>query len=223
MEFLAMRAERAISRYLSATSLLKNQRGVEALQQSAQDGANKYTPTTKITARVFAWIFPAAIKLYAKEIQRAFDASGRAEPIVLELIPIDSEQFRQHVLQLYSDVGDTSLLLSFVRPPVIGNVEATKVKGTTWSFEAKGARAWNDRDRLVNCQWDFDYQDGHFNARKGEVLMREEYQRAKGEKSWRAVLSVEHTFEKSGRYVVACKVQDSVGGETIETVVVEVK
>lgn len=195
----------------------------ETLRQFAQDVAKKYTPTTKITARVFAWNFPAAIKQYAKEIQRIFDMSGRAEPIVLELIPIDSEQFRQHVLQLYADVGDTSLLLSFVRSPVIGSIEAAAVKGKTWSFEAKGARAWNERDRLVNCQWDFDYQEGHFNAEKGAVLQREEYQRAKGEKSWRAILSIEHTFEKSGRYTVACKVQDSVGGETIETVEVEVK
>lgn len=185
----------------------------EQLRRFVEAVASKYKPNAKIHARVFAWHFPSDIEKYAKQLRVAIDAMVRPAPFEFELIPIESEKFRHHIISLYSDVEDTELLLAFVRPPVIGKIEATKVGGRTWRFEAKGARAWNPGVRLVNCQWDFDYQDAHFNAARGHALMRE-----KDKDSFRAVLEVEHEFENPGRFIIACKLQDSAGGECLETV-----
>ncbi len=79
---------------------------------------------------------------------------------------------------------------------------------------------------LVNCQWDFDYQRGHFVAHPDYVLGRTEIKgketKEKGRK-FEAVLVAEHEFENTGRVAVACRVQDNLGGETIKTVEVEVE
>jgi hypothetical protein len=188
------------------------------LKQFLQAVVGKYEPNVKVRARVFAWHFPSEVERYAKDLQLAVDRMLRPAPLTFDLIPIESPRFRQHVLELYADVDDAALLLSFVRAPVIGRIEATRATGRHWRFEAKGARAWSVGVRLVNCQWDFNYQQGHFNAEKGAVLMRE-----KEADSFRAVLNIEHEFESAGSRVVACKLQDSAGGECIETTAIDVK
>lgn len=197
---------------------LRNPIDPNDLKRFVQAVVTKHKPNVKILARVFAWSFPADVERYKNELQAAVDQMVRPQPLAIKLIPIESEEFRRHVLELYADVEDTALLLSFIRPPVIGQIETMKIKGREWKFEAKGARAWSTGVRLVNCQWDFDYQEGHFTADRGAILMRE-----KEKDSFRAVLTVEYEFEEPGTKNVACKLQDSAGGECVEVVTIEVK
>ena len=91
-------------------------------------------------------------------------------------------------------------------------------------FEAIDAFSTNEDGWLVNCQWDFDYQEGHFAADNDYVLSREKVtdpvklrngaSKKKGE-HFKAVLKAKHAFEKFGEAIVACKVQDNLAGETI--------
>ncbi len=63
---------------------------------------------------------------------------------------------------------------------------------------------------LINCQWDFNFPEGRFGDSE-YALMREQ-------KNGRyvAVLKAEKEFETLGKYVVAYRVQDNLGGEAIK-------
>jgi len=84
-----------------------------------------------------------------------------------------------------------------------------------YEFEAIDALSTNEDGWLVNCQWDFDYQEGHFSADKDYVLSREKIKDKKKGEQFRAILKARHIFEKAGGYIVACKVQDNLAGEII--------
>ena len=92
-----------------------------------------------------------------------------------------------------------------------------KIEGLTYAFEAVAARSNNIDGYLINCQWDFDFVDGRF-AEREYSLMRE-----KKNDKYIAVLKAEKKFEKVGTYVVACRVQDNLGGEAIRTKEIIVK
>ena len=67
----------------------------------------------------------------------------------------------------------------------------------------------------MNCQWDFDYQEGHFSADKDYVLSREKIKDKKKGEQFKAILKARHILNKAGEYTIACKVQDNLAGETI--------
>lgn len=67
----------------------------------------------------------------------------------------------------------------------------------------------------MNCQWDFDYQEGHFAADKEYILSREKITGKKKGEHFVAVLKAKHSFEKEGEVTIACKVQDNLAGEAI--------
>ena len=90
-----------------------------------------------------------------------------------------------------------------------------KIKDLEYEFEAIDAFSTNEDGWLVNCQWDFDYQEGHFAADKDYVLSREKVKNKKQGEIFKAILKAKHKFEKSGEYTIACKVQDNLTGETI--------
>ncbi len=82
-------------------------------------------------------------------------------------------------------------------------------------FEAIDAFSTNEDGWLVNCQWDFDYQEGHFSADKDYVLSREKIKSKKRGEQFKAILKAKYIFEKAREYAVACKVQDNLAGEII--------
>lgn len=84
-----------------------------------------------------------------------------------------------------------------------------------YEFEAVDAISTNEDGWLVNAQWDFDYQIGHFAAHKDYVLSREKKKDKKRGEIFEAMVKARHKFEKEGDYIVACKVQDNLAGETI--------
>jgi plastocyanin len=84
-----------------------------------------------------------------------------------------------------------------------------------YEFEAIDALSTNEDGYLVNCQWDFDYQEGHFAAHKDYILSRRKVKiKGKGER-FEAILTAKHKFEREGEYTIACKVQDNLAGEAI--------
>ena len=78
---------------------------------------------------------------------------------------------------------------------------------TTHSTRATRRRTTPTR-KVINVQWDFDYNGRMFRAVR---------------RPWaeRAELSAQHTFPRAGAFTVACKVQDDKGGEGMRTARVE--
>jgi hypothetical protein len=112
-------------------------------------------------------------------------------------------------------VEDAEFYLRFSKPPVIGDIRAKKVGPLEYEFEAVDAFSSNEYGYLVNCQWDFDYDIGHFTADKEYILSRQKIKPKGREERFEAILTAKHQFEQEGEYTVACKVQDNLAGETI--------
>ena len=94
-------------------------------------------------------------------------------PIELEAIPLDFKAFRQRILQRMPDVEEAELFLRFSKPPVIGDIKVKKAGNLEYEFEAVDAISTNEDGWLVNAQWNFDYNEGHFSTDKDYILSRE--------------------------------------------------
>ncbi len=71
----------------------------------------------------------------------------------------------------------------------------------SYEFEAQDAASTNAGGYLVNCQWDFDYQRGHFAADREYVLGRQELKGKEAKlagRKFEAVLTAKHKFERAG-------------------------
>ena len=133
--------------------------------------------------------------------------------IRLDMVRIDSPTFREHVNVLSTDKADYGTFLTFVLPPRV-EVGWKKLSGLTYRFDVSETIVLNSGGKIINVQWDFDYRDV-FTSTQGFSFIRT----AKKE----SALQVDYTFLASGRYHIACKVQDDVGGEGLWTGYIEVK
>lgn len=181
----------------------------------------KVQPNKMIRAKIIAWRFSRQVMEYLKVLQRYAEKNNL--PIELEAIPLDSKDFRKRILQRMPGVDEAELFLRFSKPPVIGDIKVKKVGDLEYEFEAIDAISTNEEGWLVNCQWDFDYQEGHFAADNDYILSREKKRDKKHGEIFEAVLKAKHKFEKKGEYLIACKVQDNLAGETILSKKVEIE
>lgn len=181
----------------------------------------KVQPNKMIRAKIIGWRFSRQTVEYIKVLQRYAEKNNL--PIELEAIPLDSKEFRKRILQRMPGVDEAELFLRFSKPPVVGDIKVKKIGDLEYEFEAIDAISTNEEGWLVNCQWDFDYQEGHFAADKDYILSREKKRDKKHGEIFEAVLKAKHKFEKKGEYLVACKVQDNLAGETILSRKFEVK
>lgn len=113
----------------------------------------------------------------------------------------------------------SEFFLRFTQAPIVGQIVIRASGPLGYSFEAVDAYSTNLDGCLVNCQWDFDYQRGHFSADPQYVLGRRELKDNEAKerrRKFEAVLTAAHTFEKPGKYMVACRIQDNLGGEAIK-------
>jgi len=92
-----------------------------------------------------------------------------------------------------------------------------RIDGLKYRFEVVGGRSNNIDGYLINCQWDFNFIEGRF-AEREYGLMREQK-----DGKYIAVLKAEKKFEKAGKYIIACRVQDNLGGEAVRTKEVIIK
>ena len=170
-------------------------------------------PNKLVSAKIIGWRFDRQIVEYVKILEKYIEK--HTLPLRLDLIPLDSKEFRARVLQRYPDINEGEFYLRFSKSPVIGDIKIKKIKDSEYEFKAIDAFSTNEDGWLVNCQWDFDYQEGHFASDKEYVLSREKVTDKKKGEYFKTVLKARHIFDKSGEMIVACKVQDNLAGEII--------
>lgn len=176
----------------------------------------------RYTLTMIAWQFDSAVKDYCRQLLKGFFKKLQEQGVVLEieLIPIRSKQFRERIATTYGvPEEDKEKLMQFVESPIINEIIVSKASNRklTYRFEAL-AKSLNQGGNLINCQWDFNYGSGNFSD--PEYALRRKAIKGDG---FEADLVAEKTFERSGSYTIACKVQDSFGGETIKTIQIEIE
>lgn len=86
----------------------------------------------------------------------------------------------------------------------------------TVSFALEGGRAIGAGAKLINCQWDFSYNNNRFASR--EYALNRDGKNG----DFTAILTTEHTFLKSGMYNIAARVQDNLDGQATVTARIEI-
>lgn len=174
----------------------------------------RYQKNIKMRLKVVAWVFPPTLQKYAQILENYFFKQNL--PVEIELIPINSQLFRKRILEHYQDAGRGEFLLKFISQPSIMDIFYKKSGGLKYKFEA-AARSNNVDGYLINCQWDFDFRDGRFAESEYALKRKQEDGR------YVADLVAEKEFDKPGKYIAACRVQDNLGGEAVKTIEVEIK
>lgn len=195
---------------------------VERVKKFVQSVISKHIQENqRYTLTMIAWKFDPAIQEYRRQLLKNFFKKLQDKGVVLEieLIPIRSKQFRERIATTYGvPEDDKERLMQFVESPIINEIIVRKLatKEHTYLFEAL-AKSLNQGGKLINCQWDFDFESGNFSD--PEYALR----RKSAKDGFVADLFAEKTFAKPGTYKIACKVQDSYGGETIKTMEIKVE
>jgi hypothetical protein len=159
---------------------------------------------------MLAWAFrPDAVK--AAERLREMEQTD-LNFIRLEQIRIDSPPFREHIAALSTDHADYANFLTFVQPPKV-EVGWKRISPRMYKFDVSETVVLNVGAKIINVQWDFDY-DKRFSSTPGYSFIRG--------KNKEALLQVEFEFPRAGKFRIACKVQDDIGGEGIWTGEIEV-
>ena len=196
---------------------------VERVKEFVQSVISRHIQENqRYTLTMIAWKFDPAIQEHRRQLLKSFFKKLQDKGVVLEieLIPIRSKQFRDRIATTYGvPEEDKGKLMQFVESPIINEiiVKKTSDKKLTYSFEAL-AKSLNQGGKLINCQWDFNYENGNFSD--PEYALRRKAIKGDG---FEADLIAEKTFDKPGSYTIACKVQDSFGGETTKTMQIEVE
>lgn len=184
-------------------------------------------PNVRTSARYICWRTSPDLTAYKRRLTDYVrrNIQPRGTDLDFDFLLIDSEDFRARIRQKYPDADDNEFLLRFTKEPIVGEIAATRLGPRKYRFEARDADSTNASGYLVNCQWDFDFQRGHFSAHPANVLGRRELrgreEKAVGHK-FEAVLTAEHSFAGSGEHTIACRVQDNLGAEAIRTLTLEV-
>ncbi|MBI2337410.1 MAG: site-specific DNA-methyltransferase [Deltaproteobacteria bacterium] len=201
----------------------------ERLTLAQVDGAVK--DTVKQYSRQFAegedkilqiigWSFDPQCEGWKRKAAETLNSKG--VKLQIDLISLGSESFRQ---KIFRNVGESNLdlkfnrlnqLLSFTGAPFAGKIVVTSRNKLAVSFALEGARAIGAGARLINCQWDFSYDDKRFASRE-HALNRD------GKNGdFTAILTTEHIFSQSGTYSIAARVQDNLDGQATVAAQIEV-
>lgn len=175
----------------------------------------RYQKNIKMKLKVISWVFPPPLQKYARVLENYFFKKNLA--VAIELIPINSQLFRKRILEHYKDASKSEFLLKFISQASIMDIAYKRIDGLKYRFEVVGGRSNNIDGYLINCQWDFNFIEGRF-AEREYGLMREQK-----DGKYIAVLKAEKKFEKAGKYIIACRVQDNLGGEAVRTKEVIIK
>jgi DNA modification methylase len=157
---------------------------------------------------MLAWNFGPDAR-QAAEILAARE-NKRIDFVRLSLIRLESDEFREHVVNKHKDYGP---LLQFIQPPEV-RVAVNRVKALTYRFDVSESVSLNKDGVIANVQWDFDYRDGRFTTTEGYAFLRDK-------QTGRAVLVVDYEFPRAGSHTVACSVQDDQGGERTIVMTIE--
>lgn len=161
---------------------------------------------------MLAWGFGEDARQAAEELRRqeAVDVNF----VRLAQFSIGDDGFREHIVSRSTDKADYSDFLTFVRPPVV-SVGHRALGGNAVTFDAGDTAVVNSGAKLINVQWDFSYDGRRFSATPGYSFQRGQNKQPQ--------LVVTHKFAGPGLRRVACRVQDSRGGEGLWQGEVEVR
>ena len=123
--------------------------------------------------------------------------------IRLDMIRIDSRQFREHVAALSTEHADYENFLTFVQPPRV-EVGYKRIAPRTYKFDVSETAILNPGGKIINVQWDFDYGK-RFTSKPGYSFLHGNNKQPE--------LQAQYEFPSSGKKKIACKVQDDMGGE----------
>ena len=187
----------------------------QATVQDVQDFANAIRRTTEYRDAnlrdgvMLAWGFAPGAVTAAEQLREleAIDVNF----VRLRQLRIGDVDFREHVVGRSTDKADYSEFLTFVQPPVV-SVGYRALGGGSVTFDAGDSAVVNPNAKIVNVQWDFNHDGRRFAATPG-------YSFQKGTPQ----LQVTHQFARTGKVRIACRVQDSRGGEGVWTGEVEVR
>jgi DNA modification methylase len=156
---------------------------------------------------MIAWSFSGQARAMAERI--AAQQKVKLTFVKLRLIPIESPDFVAHIAEKDERYKD---MVAFVLPPEV-RLRRTKLDTRKYEFDASETVVLNSGAKLINAQWDFDYQ-GFFTSTQGFELQRTK----KGE----PILTAEYTFPSAGTHEIAVRVQDDLGGEAVYTTSIQV-
>ena len=181
-----------------------------AIRQTAQ-----YQQANLRDGIMLAWSFRPDAQDAARQLreQEQMDVNF----VRLAQISIGDTDFREHIVGRSTDKADYSDFLTFVQPPEV-NVGHRALGGGSVTFDAGDTAVINSGAEIINVQWDFSYNGRRFSATPGYSFRRE----GSG-KNRKPVMRVTHKFAGPGKYRVACRVQDSRGGEGMWTGTVEAR
>jgi DNA modification methylase len=148
---------------------------------------------------MLGWAFTPEAREAAEQLRQR--AGVDVNFIRLELIRIDSPRFRQHVASLSTNHADYENFLTFIQPPRV-EVGYERVASLTYRFDVSDTVVVNPGARIINVQWDFDYDGRQFRSTQGYALSK-------------ASAPVVYKFPRAGKFTIACKVQDDKGGEAM--------
>lgn len=156
---------------------------------------------------MLAWAFAPSAKIAAEKL--AVQGELAIDFVKINLIPIESPEFRKHITSKKEDYGK---LLLFIMPPEI-RVDVKRISSLTYEFDISESVSLNQGGKIINVQWDFDYK-GRFVSTNGYSFLRD--------KNNIPLLSVRYEFSSKGKKTLACKVQDNQGGERTKSFDIEV-
>ncbi len=159
---------------------------------------------------MLAWAFrPDAVE--AAERLRRLEQTD-LNFIRIDMIRIDSQRFREHVMALSTDHADYEKFLTYVQPPRM-EVGYKRIAPRTYKFDVSETVIMNAGAKIINVQWDFDY-DKRFSSTPGYAFVH-------GSKTG-PELQAQYEFPTAGKTRIACKVQDDMGGDGLWTTEIEV-
>jgi len=172
-------------------------------------------------AVMIGWGIDPKARSYAEQVM----ALGEQRPIQfikLRLWPVAGEEFKAHVTKRHDKYKD---FFAFILPPDIPRIGVTRVGPMAYRFDVSEARSMNTGGKIVNAQWDFDFRDGIFSATQGYQLCRKE-RKGRGEDGFEGEMTVEYRFEDmepGTEVMIACRVQDDLGGEGMKSLKLKVE
>ena len=192
----------------------------QATAQNVQDFANairrtvQYQDANLRNGVMLSWGFAPSAREAADQLRQLEHLNVNF--IHLTQLRIDDSDFREHIVRRSTDKADYSDFLTFIQPPVV-TVAYRANGGRTVTLDAGDSVVINPGAEIINVQWDLDYDGRRFTATQGFS-----FQKGRANKS-QPQLRITHKFPRPGRFQVACRVQDSRGGEGMWTGDVEVR
>ncbi len=146
---------------------------------------------------MLAWAFTPEAQAAADQLRERQNIDVNF--VRLDLIRIDSPRFREHVASLSTDHADYENFLTFVQAPRV-QVGYKRIAPLTYKFDISDTIVTNLGAKIINVQFDFNYDGKRFVSTEGYALRG-------------ANTEITYKFPSAGVYRVACRVQDDKGGD----------